>query len=68
MICTESGEIRAYLSTDVEFGAMFESGVGKDNASDQKMLADLQDQKLELVAELKLLGKFPLINHILINF
>ena len=27
MICTESGEIRAYLSTDVEFGAMFESGV-----------------------------------------
>eukprot|EP01036_Dinobryon_divergens_P026205 gene26205-34826_t len=40
-----------------EFGAMFESGVGKDNASDQKMLSDLQNQKLELTAEIKLLEK-----------
>eukprot|EP01034_Spumella_vulgaris_P021413 gene21413-27443_t len=57
MICSESGEVRAYLSTDVEFGAMLDSGVGKDNAADQKALGELQSQKLELIAELKLLEK-----------
>ncbi len=57
MICSEAGEVRAYLSTDVEFGAMLDSGVGKDNATDQKALAELQSQKLELLAELKLLEK-----------
>eukprot|EP01038_Epipyxis_sp_PR26KG_P005701 gene5701-7869_t len=57
MICSESGEVRAFLSTDVEFGTMFESGIGKDNASDQKALNELQTQKLDLLAELKLLEK-----------
>lgn len=57
MVCSEMGEVRGYLGTDVEFGAMFDSGVGKDNASDQKALTELQEQKLELLAELKLLEK-----------
>lgn len=57
MILTESGDVRAYLSTDVEFGAMYESGVGKDSQADQKMLNDLQTEKLEILAELKLLGE-----------
>jgi Bardet-Biedl syndrome 2 protein len=57
MICSESGEIKAYLATDVEFGTMFESGVGKTNAADQKMINDLQAQKIQLMNELKILER-----------
>jgi Bardet-Biedl syndrome 2 protein len=57
MICSEAGEVRAYLSTDVEFGALLDSGVGKNNVADQKALGELQAQKLELIAELNLLEK-----------
>ena len=58
MICSEAGEVRAYLASDVELSALLaENGVGRDNAADQKALAELQAQKLELVAEMKLLER-----------
>jgi hypothetical protein len=45
------------LASDVELAALNDNGVGKDNAADQKALAELQAQKLELAAELKLLER-----------
>lgn len=57
LICSTAGEVRAYVSTDVDFFAMQERGVGRDNMSDQKALAELQQQKVDLVSELKLLEK-----------
>lgn len=57
MICSEAGEIKAFLSTDIEFGTLFDAGVAKDNQTDQKVLNDLQNEKLELIQEMKLLEK-----------
>jgi Bardet-Biedl syndrome 2 protein len=58
MICSEAGEIRAYLASDVDLSTVAGNGLtGKDNAADQKALAELQAQKLELLAEMKLLER-----------
>ena len=57
MICSEAGTINAYLPTDTEFGAMFDSGIGKENMADQKVLDELHTQKLELINEMKNLEK-----------
>lgn len=61
MICSEAGEIRAYLATDIDLSAMAGNGVsgsgGKDTTADQKALAELQAQKLELIAEMKLMER-----------
>ena len=58
MICSEAGEIRAYLASDVEVAALAASGVGNESSSaDQKVLAELQAQKLEMIAEMKLLER-----------
>lgn len=57
LICSEAGEIRGYVASDVELGALHESGVAKDNAADQRVLKELQLQKLELTAELKQLER-----------
>lgn len=61
MICSEAGEIRAYLASDVDLSALsnngLSSGAGKDTAADQKALAELQAQKLELIAEMKLMER-----------
>lgn len=58
MICSEAGEIRAYLASDVDLSTVAGNGLtGKDNSADQKALADLQAQKLELLAEMKLLER-----------
>jgi Bardet-Biedl syndrome 2 protein len=53
MICAEDGTINAYLPTDTEFGAMFDSGIAKENISDQKALDELHSTKLDLINELK---------------
>lgn len=58
MICSEAGEIRAFLASDVELTALAASGVGNESSSaDQKVLAELQAQKLEMIAEMKLLER-----------
>ena len=59
MICSESGEIRAYLASDVDLSTVAGNGlaVGKETSADQKALAELQSQKLELMAEMKLLER-----------
>jgi Bardet-Biedl syndrome 2 protein len=64
IVCTQSGDIRGYLPTDVEVVAMAESGakysstaVSSANLGDQKLIADLQAKKLELANELRLLEK-----------
>ena len=57
MVISESGEIRGYVPAEMELGALHESGVAKDNTSDQKVLNELQTQKLELLAEMKLLER-----------
>jgi hypothetical protein len=36
IIVSEAGEMVAYLPTDTDFGALFESGIGKEDAADQK--------------------------------
>jgi len=57
MICSEAGEVRAFLATDMELSAIAESGASKDQSADQKALALLQQQKLELLAEMKVLER-----------
>jgi hypothetical protein len=36
IIISEAGEMVAYLPTDMDFGTMFDSGIGKEDAADQK--------------------------------
>jgi Bardet-Biedl syndrome 2 protein len=58
MICSEAGEVRAYLASDVDLSTIAGTGLaGKDTSADQKALAELQEQKLELLAEMKLLER-----------
>ncbi len=57
IVVSEAGTIHGYLPTDTEFGAMLDSGIGKEQQADQKMLEDLHNEKLELIAELKLIEK-----------
>lgn len=57
MICSEAGFVNAYLPTDVEFGQLFDSGIGKESAADQKILDELHSQKIELIAELRTIEK-----------
>jgi Bardet-Biedl syndrome 2 protein len=57
LLVSESGEVRAYMSTDVDFGALYERGFARDNLTDQKALGDLQKQKLDLTNELRKLEK-----------
>lgn len=57
MICSELGSVYAYLPTDMDFGHLFDSGIGKENAADQKILDDLHAEKLELISELRLIEK-----------
>jgi len=57
MICSEAGTIYGYLPTDTEFGELLDSGIGKENAADQKALDELHTQKLELINELRNLEK-----------
>jgi len=57
MICSESGNVCAYLPTDVEFGHLFESGIGKESVADQKILEELHAEKIELISELRSMEK-----------
>jgi Bardet-Biedl syndrome 2 protein len=57
IICTEAGTITGYLPTDAEFGTMFESGIMKESAEDQRIIEELHKFKLELAAEMKLVEK-----------
>lgn len=60
MICSEAGEIRAYLASDVELGTvgtLAKNGINKDSIVDQKALNDLQEKKLQLLSELRQLEK-----------
>jgi Bardet-Biedl syndrome 2 protein len=57
IIVSEAGTIYGYLPTESEFGALLDSGIAKEAAADQKMLEDLQNEKLELIAEMKLIDK-----------
>ncbi len=59
MIISESGEVRAYLSTDMDLTlAMDTPGAGVVNATgEQKALADLHQKKQELMAQLRSLEK-----------
>lgn len=60
MICSEAGEIRAFLASDVELatvGTIAASGVSKDSMADQKLLAELQEKKLQLLSELRQLER-----------
>lgn len=57
IVVTEAGTIYGYLPTEGEFGAMLDSGIGKESAADQKMLDDLHTQKLELISEMKLIER-----------
>ena len=65
MICSEAGEIRAYLASEVDLTTVAGNGlaaVGRDNSADQKALAELQTQKLELLAEMKLVERAVKMN------
>jgi Bardet-Biedl syndrome 2 protein len=57
MIVSENGLIHGFLPTDTEFGELFDSGIGKENAADQKMLDELHSSKLDLINELRNLEK-----------
>lgn len=57
IVISEAGEMIAYLPTDHDFGALFESGIGKEDVADQKMLDDLHKQKIDLIAEMKQLER-----------
>ena len=63
MVCMQSGEIKGYLPTDIDFATSLNPlGTGgrttqKGTAEDQQVLLDLQAKKLELLGELKLLEK-----------
>lgn len=57
IVCTEAGSITGYLPSDADFGALFDSGVTKENAEDQKAIDELHRLKLELAAEAKLIEK-----------
>jgi len=57
MICSEAGEVRAFLAQDMELKIAVDNGIAKDNAADQQVLAELQSEKLEILAEMKLLER-----------
>lgn len=57
IICTEAGTITGYLPTEAEFGTMFESGIMKESAEDQRIIDELHKQKLEMASEMKLIEK-----------
>jgi Bardet-Biedl syndrome 2 protein len=59
MICSESGEVRAYLATDVDLQAAANaSGAGVAAVSgEQRILSELQAQKQDLIAQLRMLEK-----------
>lgn len=57
IVCTEAGTIVGYLPSDAEFGALFDSGIGKETAADQLAIDELHATKLQLAAELKAVEK-----------
>eukprot|EP01039_Chlorochromonas_danica_P003873 gene3873-4231_t len=53
IVISEAGEMVAYLPTNNDFGSLFESGIGKEDAADQKMLDELHKQKMDYISELR---------------
>lgn len=61
LVVYENGKIDGYLATDIEFGRLYDSGIGKENMADQLVLEELHNSKLELINELRNLEKLSKI-------